>query len=215
RERGARTVGPRGGGRGRLARCGPASRRPDAGGGGSHRATRRGMRRAVEPVQDSRARQRRNPAGGGRPQGGGARHHARGDDGDPAPLRRDRPGGRRGRGGAAGLLHRRAGRPRPPPIRRILTVVCPRRKGARHGWLIYGKLRGHWREGTLMTARSFEATAHRSDGWWALEVTGDGLPHPVYTQARRLDQAEDMVRDLLALPFGHGSKDVGQVEIVP
>ncbi|HKA98010.1 MAG TPA: hypothetical protein VKD66_17215 [Streptosporangiaceae bacterium] len=66
-----------------------------------------------------------------------------------------------------------------------------------------------------MTARSFEATAHRSDGWWALEVTGDGLPHPVYTQARRLDQAEDMVRDLLALHFGIGENDVGQVEIVP
>src|SRR5215813_3803557 len=66
-----------------------------------------------------------------------------------------------------------------------------------------------------MTARSFEATAHRSDGWWALEVTGDGLPHPVYTQARRLDQAEDMVRDLLALHFGIGVNDVGQVEIVP
>jgi predicted XRE-type DNA-binding protein len=66
-----------------------------------------------------------------------------------------------------------------------------------------------------MTARSYEATAHRNDGWWALEVTGDGLPHPVYTQVRRLDQAEAMVRDLLALHFGIGVNDVGQVEIVP
>ena len=66
-----------------------------------------------------------------------------------------------------------------------------------------------------MTARSFEATAHRSDGWWALEVTGDGLPHPIYTQVRRLDQAEAMVRDLLALHFEIGVNDVGQVQIVP
>ena len=66
-----------------------------------------------------------------------------------------------------------------------------------------------------MTTRNFKATAHRSQGWWALEVTGDDLPHPAYTQARRLDQAEDMVRDLLALHFGIGTAEVGQVEVVP
>jgi uncharacterized protein YciI len=37
-----------------------------------------------------------------------------------------------------------------------------------------------------MTTRNFKAAAHRSQGWWAFEVTGDDLPHPVYTQARRL-----------------------------
>jgi predicted XRE-type DNA-binding protein len=66
-----------------------------------------------------------------------------------------------------------------------------------------------------MTTRSFKATARRSQGWWALEVTGDGLSHPAYTQARRLDQAEDMVRDLLALHFSVGDDEVGQIELVP
>lgn len=66
-----------------------------------------------------------------------------------------------------------------------------------------------------MTTRSFTATAHRSQGWWALEVTGDGLLHPVFTQAKRLDQAEDVVRDLLALHFGVGTGDTGDVEVVP
>ena len=66
-----------------------------------------------------------------------------------------------------------------------------------------------------MTTRNFKATAHRSQGWWALEVTGDDLPHPAYTQARRLDQAEDMARDLLALHFSIGADEVGQIEVVP
>lgn len=66
-----------------------------------------------------------------------------------------------------------------------------------------------------MAAKSFKATAHRSEGWWPFEVTGDDLPHPAYTQARRLDQAEAMVRDLLALHFEIGVNEVGDVEIVP
>ena len=66
-----------------------------------------------------------------------------------------------------------------------------------------------------MTTRNFKVAAHRSQGWWALEVTGDGLSHPAYTQARRLDQAEDMVRDLLALHFGIGKDEVGHIEVVP
>ncbi len=66
-----------------------------------------------------------------------------------------------------------------------------------------------------MTARGFTATAHRSGNWWALEVTGDDLPYPAYTQARRLDQAEAMVRDLLALHFEIGPGEVGRIEIVP
>lgn len=64
-------------------------------------------------------------------------------------------------------------------------------------------------------ARNFKAMAHRSEGWWALEVTGDDLPYPAYTQARRLDQAEAVVRDLLALHFGISEDAVGQIEIVP
>ena len=68
---------------------------------------------------------------------------------------------------------------------------------------------------TRMTARNFKAMAHRSGGWWALEVTGDNLPHPAYTQARRLDQAEGMVRDLLALHFATSEDAVGHIEMVP
>jgi Mn-containing catalase len=66
-----------------------------------------------------------------------------------------------------------------------------------------------------VTNRSFTAAARRSQGWWALEVTGDDLTHPAYTQVRRLDQAEDMVRDLLGLHFGIGKDEVGHIEVVP
>ncbi len=66
-----------------------------------------------------------------------------------------------------------------------------------------------------MTTRNYKAAAHRSQGWWALEVTGEGLSDPAYTQARRLDQAEDMVRDLLALHFGISTHEVGHIEVVP
>jgi predicted XRE-type DNA-binding protein len=66
-----------------------------------------------------------------------------------------------------------------------------------------------------MTARNFKVMAHRSEGWWALEVTGDDLPYPAFTQARRLDQAEGVVRDLLALHFGTREDAVGQIKIMP
>lgn len=66
-----------------------------------------------------------------------------------------------------------------------------------------------------MAGRNFRATAHRSEGWWALEVTSDDLDYPAYTQTRRLDQAEAIVRDLLALHFDVSMDEVGVVEIVP
>ncbi|MDP9844302.1 hypothetical protein [Streptosporangium lutulentum] len=47
----------------------------------------------------------------------------------------------------------------------------------------------------------FRVTAQRSEGWWALEVEGPGLRRPAHTQVRRLDQAEETVRDPLALRF--------------
>jgi len=65
-----------------------------------------------------------------------------------------------------------------------------------------------------MSSRHFTATARRSQGWWAIEITGDDLPHPAYTQARRLDQAEAM-RDLLALHFDIDVDHTGDIEIVP
>jgi predicted XRE-type DNA-binding protein len=66
-----------------------------------------------------------------------------------------------------------------------------------------------------MADRRFTVTARRSQGWWALEVTGDGLDYPAYTQTRRLDQAEGMARDLLALHFDISAADVGELEIMP
>jgi hypothetical protein len=53
------------------------------------------------------------------------------------------------------------------------------------------------------------------EDWWALEVSGDDLPYSAFTQVRRLDQAEAMVRDLLALHFEIAESEVGQIEIVP
>jgi hypothetical protein len=46
-----------------------------------------------------------------------------------------------------------------------------------------------------MTSRRFTAKARRSEGWWAVEVTGDDLPYPAYTQARRLEPAKPACRD--------------------
>lgn len=66
-----------------------------------------------------------------------------------------------------------------------------------------------------MADRRFTVTGRRSQGWWALEITGDGLEYPACTQARRLDQADDVARDLLALHFDISATDVGDVEIVP
>ena len=66
-----------------------------------------------------------------------------------------------------------------------------------------------------MAGGNFQVTARRSGGWWALEVTGNGLSYPAYTQARRLGQAEAMARDLLALHFDISTHEVGTVEIVP
>src|SRR4029077_2422855 len=66
-----------------------------------------------------------------------------------------------------------------------------------------------------MTATGFNVTARRSQGWWAIEITGTGLSHPAYTQTRRLDQAEDAVRDLLALHFGIDASQTGTIEVRP
>ena len=44
---------------------------------------------------------------------------------------------------------------------------------------------------------------------------GDDLPHPAYTQARRLEQVEGMVRNLLALHFDIDKDETGNVEVAP
>jgi DNA-directed RNA polymerase specialized sigma24 family protein len=62
---------------------------------------------------------------------------------------------------------------------------------------------------------TFRVTAQKSDDWWALTIEGPGLRRPAYTQARRLDKAEAIVRDLLALHFDTNPADVGDIEITP
>lgn len=55
-------------------------------------------------------------------------------------------------------------------------------------------------------------TARRCDGWWALEI--EGVPGG-HTQVKRLNQAEDTVRDLLSSRLGGSVERVGvTVEIV-
>lgn len=55
------------------------------------------------------------------------------------------------------------------------------------------------------------AYATRSEGWWAIEVPQiDGL----FTQARRLDQVPDMVRDAAELLDGV-PPDTLEVEVIP
>jgi hypothetical protein len=44
--------------------------------------------------------------------------------------------------------------------------------------------------------KTYEVMARRSGGWWALEVTG--VPRAV-SQARRLDQADEMIREALSM----------------
>ncbi|MEU7838257.1 hypothetical protein [Nonomuraea sp. NPDC049129] len=45
---------------------------------------------------------------------------------------------------------------------------------------------------------TFTITASRSDDWWALTVSGPGLKRSYHTQVKRLEQAEEMARDLVA-----------------
>ncbi|MEO3806124.1 hypothetical protein [Nonomuraea sp. B1E8] len=45
---------------------------------------------------------------------------------------------------------------------------------------------------------TYTITASRSDDWWALTVSGPGLKRGYPTQVKRLEQAEEMARDLVA-----------------
>lgn len=47
------------------------------------------------------------------------------------------------------------------------------------------------------TRKHYTAVAEREPGWWVITVGIDGAEHA--TQARRLDQADVMVRDLIAI----------------
>ena len=48
---------------------------------------------------------------------------------------------------------------------------------------------------------TYHVNASRDGKFWMLEITGPGLKRSGATQVRRLDQAEDMVRDWLATRF--------------
>ena len=60
----------------------------------------------------------------------------------------------------------------------------------------------------MTTPIYFTAIAKRSDGWWAVDVPEiSGL----FTQARRLNQIDDMVRDA-ARTLG---REIGDVKVEP
>jgi len=61
---------------------------------------------------------------------------------------------------------------------------------------------------------SYTAVAERAGGWWAVRVREQP---GVFTQAKRLEQVESMVRDALAalLAVDPGSFDVEVVEVLP
>lgn len=57
-------------------------------------------------------------------------------------------------------------------------------------------------------AKDVTARVTRSEGWWAISV--EEIPG-LFTQARRLDQVADMVRDAASLL----GVEVGAVEVLP
>ncbi|MDY5128050.1 transcriptional regulator [Actinotignum sp. SLA_B059] len=60
---------------------------------------------------------------------------------------------------------------------------------------------------------AYTARATRDEGWWVVEV--DEVPG-LFTQARRLDQIPDMVRDALALfPEVEGDPDAATIDVIP
>ncbi|MFB4264892.1 hypothetical protein [Nonomuraea sp. GTA35] len=56
---------------------------------------------------------------------------------------------------------------------------------------------------------TYTITASRSDDWWALTVSGPGLKRSFHTQVKRLEQAEDMARDLVVTML---NADVSEVD---
>lgn len=59
-------------------------------------------------------------------------------------------------------------------------------------------------------AKTFRAEVVRSGGWWAIRVPAiEGT----FSQARRLDQVEDMAREAIALMLDIDESEVGEVEL--
>ncbi|GAA1625439.1 hypothetical protein GCM10009733_022710 [Nonomuraea maheshkhaliensis] len=57
--------------------------------------------------------------------------------------------------------------------------------------------------------QTYTITASRSDGWWALTVSGPGLRRSYHTQVKRLEQAEEMARDLVVTMLDVDLSEIG------
>jgi predicted RNase H-like HicB family nuclease len=70
------------------------------------------------------------------------------------------------------------------------------------------------RSGEVRVMTGYTAVAERCGGWWAVRVREQP---GVFTQAKRLDQVESMVRDALAayLDTDPRSFEVGLVQVLP
>jgi hypothetical protein len=60
---------------------------------------------------------------------------------------------------------------------------------------------------------TYHVTASRDEDWWGLVVGGPGLKRTYHTQVKRLDHAEAMARDLIALMLEIDESEVGDIEI--
>lgn len=57
--------------------------------------------------------------------------------------------------------------------------------------------------------QTYTITAGGSDGWWALTVSGPGLRRSHHTQVKRLEQAEEMARDLVVTMLDANPSEIG------
>jgi hypothetical protein len=60
---------------------------------------------------------------------------------------------------------------------------------------------------------TYRVTASRDEDWWGLVVGGPGLKCDYHPQVKRLDHAETMARDLIALVLEIDESEVGDIEI--
>ncbi|MEO3858483.1 hypothetical protein [Acrocarpospora sp. B8E8] len=57
----------------------------------------------------------------------------------------------------------------------------------------------------------YRIVASRDEDWWGLVVSGPGLKRPHHTQVKRLEQAEEMARDLVALMLDVDEADLNVI----
>ncbi|MDP9846372.1 hypothetical protein [Streptosporangium lutulentum] len=61
---------------------------------------------------------------------------------------------------------------------------------------------------------TYHVTASRDEDWWGLVVGGPGLKRTYHTQVKRLDHAEAMARDLIALMLEIDESEVGDIDVI-